>query len=407
MMKIGIFAVLALAMVLFGTAGPTQAQGVPASVLEPYQRHVAAIEAENYQTALSEARAAFEAGDAADIDPATLSILARNIAETSVLLEDWRNARRWYREAAQIAERAELYAQMLETLHAAVEAVIEAEDLNSAYRFSRGAASAFEALEESGQDIEPADIARGYQANGAAAKLAFARARGRSARQYAEAGLQIVEDAEAQPGVLYADLARILGIMATFDGDREAAWHYLRVASALRERLTPDAEGMRELSAWLSYAGLLVDVERRQAIDDELRARGILPEDPECEEAWCAGRTQPGETCPNGDFTDASPDGEREHPRYPGRAAWAGAGGFALVDFDIGPDGRTRNVEVVASAPDDVFDARSRRAVERWRYIPAVCDGQSVSQIGVVTFFAFQMADTEPDDPEAWRLRRQ
>lgn len=177
MMKFRIFALCMIVLAaLVGAAGQTHAQSLPAAVLEPYQRHVEAIDAEDYPTAAREAVAAFEAAEAADIDPATLSILARNAADTSVLIADMRDARRWYREAAEIAERAELYSQMLETLLAAVNAFVEAEDFGAAYRFARGAAGAFESLEASVQEVERADIARGYRANAVASQLAFSRA---------------------------------------------------------------------------------------------------------------------------------------------------------------------------------------------------------------------------------------
>ncbi len=407
MMKFGVVAfwVVSLA-VLFGAAGQTHAQSLPAAVLEPYQRHVEALDAQDYPTAAREAEAAFEAGEAADIDPATLSILARNIADTSVLNDDMRDARRWYREAAEIAERDELYSQMLETLLVAVEAFVNDEDFAAAYRFARGAAGAFESLEESGQPIEGTEIARGYQANALASRLAFSRASGTSARRHAEAGLQIVEDAQATPGATYADLARISGIMATVEGEPELAWGRFAAAERIRRRLNPESQALRELSAWRSYVSYFVSEERQTEILRDLVARNILEEGDICLDDNCPEQAGRFERCASGDYVAPEPIGERTPPQYPTSAAMVGAGGFVLVDYTVDARGRVTDIEPVAAVPDDIFVRPSTRAMQRWRHTPATCDGVAIDSRTQVVFFNFRMNDAEADDPEAWRLRR-
>lgn len=55
-------------------------------------------------------------------------------------------------------------------------------------------------------------------------------------------------------------------------------------------------------------------------------------------------------------------------PEYPRRAALAKVEGCATVSFDVMPDGRTDNYEVVDSQPPGVFVKSSLLALRDWRY---------------------------------------
>lgn len=65
-----------------------------------------------------------------------------------------------------------------------------------------------------------------------------------------------------------------------------------------------------------------------------------------------------------------------EAPRYPGRAHRRGIEGYVTVEFVVDTNGRTRNVRVVESEPNDVFDQSARNAVRRWEFEPRIVDGR-------------------------------
>lgn len=63
-------------------------------------------------------------------------------------------------------------------------------------------------------------------------------------------------------------------------------------------------------------------------------------------------------------------------PRYPAAALRASQQGWVEVEFMIEPSGEVDHVHVVASQPHHVFDRAAVEAVSRWRYKPALRNGQ-------------------------------
>lgn len=59
---------------------------------------------------------------------------------------------------------------------------------------------------------------------------------------------------------------------------------------------------------------------------------------------------------------------ERVPPQYPRRAALAGVQGCVAVSFDVLPDGRTDNYEVIDSKPQGVFVESTLLALRDWRF---------------------------------------
>lgn len=59
---------------------------------------------------------------------------------------------------------------------------------------------------------------------------------------------------------------------------------------------------------------------------------------------------------------------ERRQPNYPRRAALAGVQGCVTVSFDVMPDGRTDNYEVLDSKPQGVFVKEALLALRDWRF---------------------------------------
>jgi protein TonB len=49
------------------------------------------------------------------------------------------------------------------------------------------------------------------------------------------------------------------------------------------------------------------------------------------------------------------------------------------------------NVRVIESTPPGMFDKAALQAIQRWRYRPAVMDGQTVERRGVQVRLRFQL----------------
>ncbi|MFW6092566.1 MAG: energy transducer TonB [Pseudomonadota bacterium] len=63
-------------------------------------------------------------------------------------------------------------------------------------------------------------------------------------------------------------------------------------------------------------------------------------------------------------------------PVYPPDAKAEGIEGHVLVRYDVGVEGRVRNVRVVEASPPGVFDESARQAVSRWRFQPPTEAGE-------------------------------
>jgi len=72
-------------------------------------------------------------------------------------------------------------------------------------------------------------------------------------------------------------------------------------------------------------------------------------------------------------------------PLYPPAAFRAGIEGWVEVDFTVTADGSTRDVEVAAAQPGEVFDAAAVAAVANWTFRPRVVNGRPVPQRSSVT----------------------
>ena len=64
----------------------------------------------------------------------------------------------------------------------------------------------------------------------------------------------------------------------------------------------------------------------------------------------------------------------REAPLYPREHVLSGQGGRVVMRMLVGLDGRPSGI-TVGEATDALFEEAAVRAVARWRFTPAVCDG--------------------------------
>ncbi|WP_425493467.1 energy transducer TonB [Marilutibacter chinensis] len=91
----------------------------------------------------------------------------------------------------------------------------------------------------------------------------------------------------------------------------------------------------------------------------------------------------PESTPPAGVPTAATSDpmplaGETPAPRYPAASLRRGETGTVLVRATIGLDGRPRRTDVARSSGSRRLDRAAEEAVRRWRFQPAMRDGQPV-----------------------------
>ncbi|MEO0614856.1 MAG: TonB family protein [Pseudomonadota bacterium] len=67
-------------------------------------------------------------------------------------------------------------------------------------------------------------------------------------------------------------------------------------------------------------------------------------------------------------------------PIYPRRALQRGLNGRVKVEFTVGTDGKTREIDVVESSSGTLFDRSALRAISEWEYEPRLVRGQAVAQ---------------------------
>jgi len=85
---------------------------------------------------------------------------------------------------------------------------------------------------------------------------------------------------------------------------------------------------------------------------------------------------------------DAEPS--RQVPaRYPMRALSRGIEGSCLAWFDLSPQGRAANVEVLCS--DEIFKPSMTRALRSWRYSPRYVDREAVWQRNMNTVMTYSI----------------
>ena len=77
-------------------------------------------------------------------------------------------------------------------------------------------------------------------------------------------------------------------------------------------------------------------------------------------------------------------------PVYPADLRVKGIGGKVTVQYDVTPQGRVVNAQVVASEPPGLFDAAALEAVGSWRFRPQVRNGQIESVVGLISSMEFR-----------------
>lgn len=78
-------------------------------------------------------------------------------------------------------------------------------------------------------------------------------------------------------------------------------------------------------------------------------------------------------------------------PPYPRRAQQRGIEGYAIVEFTITKAGNVKNVSVLESEPEGVFDRVSMDTAKKFKFKPRVVDGKPEEVHGVPYKFTFTM----------------
>ncbi|MGX6647396.1 TonB family protein [Maricaulaceae bacterium MS644] len=363
---------------------PAGAQTLPDSVTEAYARYQQAYDAGDAETALSAARDALEAGEAEQIDAATLGVLAENYAALAaamdrldIAIQAFTRAGELYRQTGQPGFAA------VRMERRAVETLFLSGEQEEASRRADTLADALEALpEEPERDFEIART-RALQAH-ASWNSGGNMVAGQRGREAFEAWRRSGQDLNADS----AFLAFYAGIERAFRGDDRDAAFWFEVANQLFEAFEVADRASDIARAWGHYSrGRLSDTDRRVLL--ERFAEGGWVAEPclaECDNADDAG----DETIEDENNRDARPL-RRPSPSYPSRMESARVQGITLVQFDIDEHGRTQDIEVLFSAPHPDFGESAVRSVERWRYEPKLVDGSPVVREDVMTEFTFAL----------------
>lgn len=74
----------------------------------------------------------------------------------------------------------------------------------------------------------------------------------------------------------------------------------------------------------------------------------------------------------------------RIDPIYPKRARILKQEGYVKMEFTITAFGTVRDVRVVDSCPENMFDEAAKRALLKWKFKPKVEDNQKVEQVAMI-----------------------
>lgn len=81
----------------------------------------------------------------------------------------------------------------------------------------------------------------------------------------------------------------------------------------------------------------------------------------------------------------------RVEPMYPRRAAEQFIEGWVVLEFDVSPNGSTKNVRIVEAKPVRIFDRAAIQAVSKWKYKPKVVDGKPRGKRGLRIRLTFNL----------------
>jgi protein TonB len=81
----------------------------------------------------------------------------------------------------------------------------------------------------------------------------------------------------------------------------------------------------------------------------------------------------------------------RTTPNYPSRALQRGLEGFVELSFTVDRFGSVVDPVVLNAVPEGIFDRAALQSISRWRYSPAMNNGQAIETYDVRHRIVFQM----------------
>ena len=81
----------------------------------------------------------------------------------------------------------------------------------------------------------------------------------------------------------------------------------------------------------------------------------------------------------------------RTTPNYPSRALQRGLEGYVELSFTVSRFGSVIDPVVITAVPEGVFDRAALQAISRWKYSPAMNNGQAIETYDVRHRIVFQM----------------
>lgn len=81
----------------------------------------------------------------------------------------------------------------------------------------------------------------------------------------------------------------------------------------------------------------------------------------------------------------------RSQPNYPMLAQQKGLEGWVLLKYDVDTGGTLSNIVVVNSEPKRIFDREAIKALKKWKFKPAMTNGQPIASAGQTVKIEFNI----------------
>lgn len=76
---------------------------------------------------------------------------------------------------------------------------------------------------------------------------------------------------------------------------------------------------------------------------------------------------------------------------YPRKALLKGQSGSVIFKMDINKDGSPFNIRIIGSEPEGVFDKSALNAIKKWKFKPAIKNGQAIKQYDTQYTMVFKL----------------
>ena len=376
------FTVVLTLLLAITTGAIAQDEPLPDSVARAYLAYENAMTAQDYAAASEAAETAWQAARSERIDSELVGILAENYGNLALNLGAPAQAYPAWRNAAEISDRLRApESERAERWYRASLSAFATGELRDArqcsVRASRAAATS----------QPPIDPGLSGDIHYMVASTSGQLGRLNAMAEHAPLAVTAFKEAGRPYDLVYANAYYLSGVGRFFEDDRIGSildFHMARAIYAMTDAADQESN-VRTTSFWVDLARADGGEAELAAVDAQIAASdfpGTGFTDIWDHEAADAAMYD----------VDAVPN-QRRAPDYPVAAAQHDLDGIVLLRYAVTAEGRTDAAEVIAAAPGGIFEEAALRAVERWRYEPAMIDGQVVRREGKLIEFQFTMCD--------------